>query len=85
MVPKTVIYPENFEAKIGFSTIREQVVALCTMQHARDMLASEGFTNVTREVERRHSLAEEMPRLTTNSRSDIMVCHGNVVFIVLKI
>ena len=57
---KTVIYPENFEAKIGFSTIREQVVALCTMQHARDMLVSEVFTNVQRELERRHALAEEM-------------------------
>ena len=68
VLPKTVIYPENFEAKIGFSTIREQVVALCTMQHARDMLASEGFTNVTREVERRHNLAEEMRQILLTER-----------------
>ncbi|MBR5807743.1 MAG: Smr/MutS family protein [Alistipes sp.] len=38
------------------------------MQHARDMLASEGFTNVTREVERRHSLAEEMRQILLTER-----------------
>ncbi len=65
---KPVIYPENFEAKIGFSTIREQVVALCTMQHARDLLASEGFTNVLRELERRHNLAEEMRQVLLTER-----------------
>ena len=65
---KPVIYPENFEAKIGFSTIREQVVALCTMQHARDLLASEGFTNTLRELERRHNLAEEMRQVLLTER-----------------
>ena len=65
---RTVIYPENFESKIGFSTIREQVVALCTMQHARDLLASEGFSNVQREVERRHNLAEEMRQILLTER-----------------
>ena len=68
VIPKTVIYPENFEAKIGFSTIREQVVALCTMQHARELLASEAFTNVAREVERRHALAEEMRQILLTER-----------------
>ena len=68
VLPRTVIYPENFETKIGFSTIREQVVALCTMQHARDMLANEGFTNVLREVERRHNLAEEMRQVLLTER-----------------
>ena len=68
VLPRTVIYPENFEAKIGFSTIREQIVALCTMQHARDLLASEGFTNVLRELERRHNLAEEMRQILLTER-----------------
>ena len=65
---KTVIYPSNFEAKIGFSTIREQVVALCTMQHARELLESEGFTAVRSEIERRHSLAEEMRQIILSER-----------------
>ena len=65
---RTVIYPENFEAKIGFSTIREQVVALCTMQHARDLLLGESFTNSLRELERRHSLAEEMRQILLTER-----------------
>ena len=65
---KTVIYPSNFETKIGFSTIREQVVALCTMQHARELLESEGFTAVRREIERRHALAEEMRQILLSER-----------------
>ena len=68
VTPKSVIYPSNFEDKIGFSAIREQVVALCTMQHARDLLASEGFTNVLRELERRHNLAEEMRQVLLTER-----------------
>ena len=68
VLPRTVIYPENFESKIGFSTIREQVVALCTMQHARDLLSGEGFTNVQRELERRHNLAEEMRQILLTER-----------------
>ncbi|MBQ3026207.1 MAG: endonuclease MutS2, partial [Alistipes sp.] len=65
---KTVIYPSNFESKIGFSTIREQCVALCTMQHARAMLESEGFSAVRREIERRHALAEEMRQILISER-----------------
>ena len=38
------------------------------MQHARDMLANEGFTNVLREVERRHNLAEEMRQVLLTER-----------------
>ena len=65
---KTVIYPNNFESKIGFTTIREQCVALCTMQHARTMLEGEGFTAVHKEVERRQSLAEEMRQILLTER-----------------
>ena len=65
---KTVIYPENFEAKIGFSTIREQVVALCTMQHARELLGKEEFTDSHRELTRRHSFAEEMRQILLTER-----------------
>ena len=65
---KTVIYPNNFEAKIGFTTIREQIVALCTMQHARELLESEGFTAIRKEIERRHALAEEMRQILLSER-----------------
>ena len=65
---KTVIYPENFEAKIGFTTIREQVVALCTMQHARELLESEGFISDLALLERRHALAEEMRQVLLTER-----------------
>ena len=56
----TATYPDNFEAKIGFDTIREQCAALCTMQHARELLQAEGFTSSEREILRRQSLANEL-------------------------
>ena len=65
---KTVIYPSNFETKIGFNLIREQCVALCTMQHARELLQSEGFSNVRAEIERRQALAEEMRQILLSER-----------------
>ena len=65
---KSTVYPSNFETKIGFSTIREQVVALCTMQHARELLQNEGFTNIRKEIERRQALAEEMRQILLSER-----------------
>ena len=39
-----MIYPANFEQKIGFDRLREQVAALCTMRAARGKLAEETFS-----------------------------------------
>ena len=69
VTPKSVIYPSNFEDKIGFSAIREQVVALCTMQHARELLAEEGFATTEKEISRRHNLAEEMRQILLTERN----------------
>ena len=55
-----MIYPSNFEQKIGFDRLREQVAALCTMQAARERLSEQGFTTDRREIERRLALADEM-------------------------
>ncbi len=65
---KGVIYPSNFETKIGFNLIREQCVALCTMQHARELLAKEEFSTVKAEILRRQSLAEEMRQILLSER-----------------
>ena len=65
---KGVIYPSNFETKIGFNLIREQCVALCTMQHARDLLAKEEFSIVKAEIMRRQALAEEMRQILISER-----------------
>ena len=69
VIPKSVIYPSNFEDKIGFSAIREQVVALCTMQHARELLAGEAFATTEKEISRRHNLAEEMRQILLTERN----------------
>lgn len=58
-----MIYPANFEQKVGFDRLREQVAARCTMRRARELLASETFCTVRGEVERRHGLADEMRRI----------------------
>ena len=67
MAQKT-IYPSNFEAKIGFNLIREQIVALCTMQHARELLAKEDFSNIKGDIAHRHALAEEMRQILLTER-----------------
>ncbi len=55
-----MIYPQNFEQKIGFDRLREQIAALCTMQKARERLAEQGFVTDRGEIEQRLSLADEM-------------------------
>ena len=55
-----MIYPANFEQRIGFDRVREQVVSLCSMQSARDIIASEGFSTSRKEIEQRLVLADEM-------------------------
>lgn len=55
-----MIYPTNFEQRIGFDRIREQVIALCSMQSAREVIASESFSTSQRDIESRLILADEM-------------------------
>ena len=55
-----MIYPANFEQRIGFDRIREQVISLCSMQSAREVIASEGFSTSIRDIEERLRLADQM-------------------------
>lgn len=55
-----MIYPVNFEQKVGFDRLREQVGALCTLRSAQEKLALETFTASADVIVRRQSLAEEM-------------------------
>ncbi len=58
-----MIYPANFEQKIGFDRLREQVAALCSMQVAREIIANEKFSTSRAEIERRQDIADEMRTL----------------------
>ncbi|MBQ3173571.1 MAG: Smr/MutS family protein [Alistipes sp.] len=60
-----MIYPSNFEQRVGFDRIREAIIERCTMQSARDVIAGEVFTRSRREVERRLALADEMRLMLT--------------------
>ena len=57
---REMIYPSNFEQRVGFDRIREQIVERCSMLSARELMASESFTRSRREVEERVTLADEM-------------------------
>ena len=39
-----MIYPANFEQKVGFDRLREQVAALCTIRGGRERLCAEQFS-----------------------------------------
>ena len=55
-----MIYPSNFEQKVGFDRIREQIMNLCSMASAREVIANEGFSRSRRDIEERLALADEM-------------------------
>lgn len=55
-----MIYPANFEQKVGFDRLREQVAALCSMRAAREKLRGEGFCTSAQEIVWRLSLTDEM-------------------------
>ena len=55
-----MIYPSNFEQRVGFDRIREQITERCSMLSARELMAAEGFSRSRREVEERLTLADEM-------------------------
>ncbi|MEG2613048.1 MAG: endonuclease MutS2, partial [Alistipes sp.] len=63
-----MIYPVNFEQKVGFDRLREQVVALCSLHTARTRIAEERFCTSEKEIMRRLSLTDEMRLLLDMER-----------------
>lgn len=55
--------PARLESSIGFDRVREQILGLCSMHRAQEMLSGEGFSTSRREIEHRLSLADEVGRL----------------------
>ncbi len=55
-----MIYPANFEQRVGFDRIRQQIMEACSMQSSREMIASESFSRSEREVTERLELADQM-------------------------
>ena len=55
-----MIYPKNFEQRIGFDRIREQIVEMCSTSSAREVIAAEGFLISRQKIEQRLELADEM-------------------------
>ena len=60
-----MIYPENFESKIGFDTIRNQCRELCTMRRSAELLDEQGFITSARTIATRQALAAEMGSILT--------------------
>ena len=58
-----MVYPENFESRIGFDVVRAQCRALCTMRRSVALLDEERFSTSEREIARRQGLADEMRRV----------------------
>ncbi len=58
-----MVYPANFESSVGFDRVREQILGLCSMHRAQELLSGDGFSTSRREIEHRLSLADEVGRL----------------------
>ena len=63
-----MVYPNDFESKVGFDRLREQIAALCTMQRSRELLNDQTFSNSAKEIVRRQSLADEVCRLLNSEQ-----------------
>ncbi len=55
-----MIYPQNFEQKLGFDRLREQVAAKCTIASAVKQLHAEQFTSNEEQITHRLRLCDEM-------------------------
>ncbi len=55
-----MIYPQNFEQKLGFDRLREQVAAKCTINSAVKHLEAQNFTSNQGEITQRLQLNNEM-------------------------
>lgn len=55
-----MIYPSDFEHKVGFDRLRDQMAALCTMSASARIVIGQHFTSSHEQIVRRLSLADEM-------------------------
>ena len=55
-----MIYPSNYENKIGFDRIRAQVRDLCTTDGGRELLEQETFSDSAADIEHRIALCDEL-------------------------
>lgn len=58
-----MVYPENFESRIGFDTIRNQCRALCTMRRSAELLDGHTFSTSARQIATRQALTSEMMQI----------------------
>ncbi len=65
---KGMIYPHNFEDKIGFSRLREQVASKCTTASGAKKVEAQMFLSTEREIELRLTLCDEMRTLLLMER-----------------
>lgn len=55
-----MVYPENFESRIGFDIIRNQCRELCTMRRSAELLDGQTFITSAKQITMRQSLVDEM-------------------------
>ncbi len=55
-----MIYPQNFEQKLSFDRLREQVAAKCTIASAAEKVRLQGFSSRKKEILLRLKLTDEM-------------------------
>lgn len=80
-----MIYPSNFEQKIGFDRLREQVAACCTMQRGRELLSTQLFTTDRKEIESRLALADEMRTILILEREFPDSEYADIAHLIAKI
>ena len=58
-----MIYPDEFELKVGFDRIRSRIVDLCLSQQGRERAASLSFSTSSDVIEREIGRTDEFQRI----------------------
>ncbi len=80
-----MIYPPNFEDKIGFSAVREQIAARCTIASSVKLLAEQGFLTSRRAIAERLALSEQMLNIIMMERDFPQSDYADTAHIVSKV
>ncbi len=80
-----MIYPNNFEQKIGFDRLREQVISKCVTQGGERKVTSQTFVNEKGEIEKRLNLSYEMVTMLQMERGFSVGEYTNIDGVISKL
>ncbi|MFR9604772.1 MAG: endonuclease MutS2, partial [Rikenellaceae bacterium] len=80
-----MIYPSNFEQKIGFDRLREQVISKCVTLGGERKVAEQSFVSEQRVIEERLNISHEMVAMLRMERGFSVGEYTNIDGVISKL